>query len=359
MNVGRLLKRLSISGITLRNTPFPEQARIVAEAGCGGFGIFAPLLAEYTPVEVVETLDRFGLRTTVCVPQPFTLGARRSWGLDGRLSVRGDSVAASVEAIIASVRWLAPLRPESVVVIPGAQLDRSRAQAWDEAVAGVGEIARAASDLGIRVALEPVHPRFATDFSLLGSLGDAARLIDDVGHPNVGVLIEPFHVWNAADLAEQIAGLTGRITAVQISDSPLHPRSIADRLPPGEGAADLPRILAAIEAAGYTGSYDCEIVSDDGSLGTGAYADSVWKRPPKASCDPAWKGRCRPWPAPGPASRAASGRSPRAARGSCAANWDRAVRPRSRRSAYRSARSTATSRRRRGCRPVVRPCALP
>lgn len=278
MNAGPLLKRLSISGITLRNTPFPEQARIVAEAGCGGFGIFAPLLAQYTPAQVAETLDRFGLRATVCVPSPFTIGARRTWGMDGRSSVRGGSV----DAIVESIRWLAPLRPESVVVIPGAQLDQSRAEAWDTAVAAVGEIVRAASDLGIRISLEPVHPRFAADFSLLGSLADAARMIDDVGHRDVGVLIEPFHVWDSADLETQISLVAGRITAVQISDSPRHPRSIADRLPPGEGCADLPHILAVIEAAGYAGSYDCEIVSDDGSLGTGAYPDSVWRRTPES-----------------------------------------------------------------------------
>lgn len=282
MNVGHLLKRLSISGITLRNTPFPEQARIVAEAGCGGFGIFAPLLAESTPTEVAETLDQFGLRATICVPRPFVVGARRSWGTDGRWSVRGGAPSETVAAIVESIRWLAPLRPESVVVIPGAQLDKSHAEAWDGAVAAVGEIARAASDLGIRISLEPVHPRFASDFSLLASLDDAARMIDDVGHPDIGLLIEPFHVWDAADLDAQIARVAGLINAVQISDSPAYPRSIADRLPPGEGDADLPRILAAIEAAGYVGSYDCEIVSDDGSLGAGAYPDSVWKRTPES-----------------------------------------------------------------------------
>ncbi len=274
-------ERLSISATTLRHVPLVEQARIIAEAGCGGIGLFAPILGTETQADVIAILSAHGLRATICVPAPFTVGGRRIWGTNGRLGISGGDIGASVAAIIDSVRWLAPMRPESIVIIPGAQLDMSRTQAWDMMVAAVTDIARAAAELGLTLSLEPVHPRFAANFSLLASIDDGLGMIDDVGEPNVGLLIEPFHVWDAADLFDQIARAAGRINAVQISDSPLYPRSIVDRLPPGEGHADLPRILAAIEATGYAGSYDCEIVSDDGSLGIGAYADSVWKRDPR------------------------------------------------------------------------------
>ena len=52
-------------------------------------------------------------------------------------------------------------------------------------------------------------------------------------------------------------------------------RGWADRVLPGDGAADLPAILGALDAAGWAGYYDLEIFSDDGAFGSG-YPDSLW-----------------------------------------------------------------------------------
>ena len=51
-----------------------------------------------------------------------------------------------------------------------------------------------------------------------------------------------------------------------------------DRVLPGEGIADLPALLGALEAAGWHGFYDLEIFSDDGTFGT-ALPDSLWNVP--------------------------------------------------------------------------------
>ncbi len=52
-------------------------------------------------------------------------------------------------------------------------------------------------------------------------------------------------------------------------------RGWADRVLPGDGVADVPAILAALERAGWDGYYDLEIFSDNGAFGT-AYPDSLW-----------------------------------------------------------------------------------
>jgi sugar phosphate isomerase/epimerase len=44
---------------------------------------------------------------------------------------------------------------------------------------------------------------------------------------------------------------------------------------PGDGVADLPTLLGALEAAGWNGYYDVEIFSDNGSFGN-AWPDSLW-----------------------------------------------------------------------------------
>ena len=58
-----------------------------------------------------------------------------------------------------------------------------------------------------------------------------------------------------------------------------HPtRKWADRVLPGEGVADLPGLLGALDAAGWAGYYDVEIFSDNGTFGN-AWPDSLWDVP--------------------------------------------------------------------------------
>jgi sugar phosphate isomerase/epimerase len=55
-------------------------------------------------------------------------------------------------------------------------------------------------------------------------------------------------------------------------------RGFADRALPGDGAAGVPAILRALDAAGWDGLYDIEIFSDDGTFGD-SYPDSFWAAP--------------------------------------------------------------------------------
>ncbi len=273
--------RLSICGVTLRQAEFAEQARLIAEAGCSGMGLFHPLLPPGMSAKQVQAvLAAHGLCASICVPMPFTvLPTAMFHSAEGRRITRGAAPPVSTDAIINSLRWMAPLQPSCVIVIPGAQSDLSAAEAWDIAVEGVAKVASAASTLGITLAVEPVHPRFARDFSILSTIDESLRFIDAVGAANLGLLIETFHLWDSADLFDQIKRATGRIVGVQLSDSVRYPRSQVDRLPPGEGCIDIAAMIVAVEATGYQGWYDIEVVSDNGLIGQGAYPDSVWLRP--------------------------------------------------------------------------------
>jgi sugar phosphate isomerase/epimerase len=273
--------RLSICGVTLRQASFDDQVRIIADSGCTGMGLFHPLLPQNLSASAVRaTLDSHGLKASICVPMPFTvLPTAMFHSSEGRRIIRGTPPPDSIAAMIASLRWMAPLDPACVIVIPGAQGDLSAREAWDKAVAGIRTVATAAADLGITLALEPVHPRFARDFSLLSTIDESLEFMADVGASNLGLLVETFHVWDSANVFDQIARAAGRIVGVQLSDSARYPRSQVDRLPPGEGCIDIAAIVRAIEATGYGGWYDIEVVSDNGAIGQGAYPESTWNRP--------------------------------------------------------------------------------
>jgi sugar phosphate isomerase/epimerase len=58
---------------------------------------------------------------------------------------------------------------------------------------------------------------------------------------------------------------------------------------PGDGVVDLGPILDAVERTGWTGCYDLEVFSDDGTFGHD-FEDSLWRLPP---LELAQRGRAR------------------------------------------------------------------
>jgi sugar phosphate isomerase/epimerase len=74
---------------------------------------------------------------------------------------------------------------------------------------------------------------------------------------------------------EEIPRNASRLAGVHVNDWREPTRGWADRVLPGDGAADLPAILGVLEDVGWEGFYDLEIFSDNGAFGS-AYPDSLW-----------------------------------------------------------------------------------
>jgi len=101
-------------------------------------------------------------------------------------------------------------------------------------------------------------------------------LIRDAGDPPaLGIQFDSWHLWNTPTLYDDIEREIDRFVGVHIADYREPTRGWADRSLSGHGAGDLPRILHALDAAGWDGLYDIEIFSDDGTFGA-EYPDSFW-----------------------------------------------------------------------------------
>jgi len=179
---------------------------------------------------------------------------------------------ARIDAISASVHRLAAFRPSGIVCLTGPGEDR------DTVVEGLRVIAREAERADVRIGLEPINRVGGENWTLVSSLGDAAELIDDAGHPALGLQFDTWHLWNTPEVLTEIERYAPRFTGVHVADWREPTRSWADRVLPGDGVADLPTLLGAVEAAGWDGYYDVEIFSDNGTFGN-AWPDSLWDAP--------------------------------------------------------------------------------
>ena len=127
-----------------------------------------------------------------------------------------------------------------------------------------------ARQAGVPLAIEPLHPMFAADRACVNTLAQANDLCEELGD-GAGVAVDTYHVWWDPELAREIARAGHNILAYHVNDW-LVPTTdlLLDRGMMGDGVIDLRAIRAMVEAAGYRGHCEVEILS----------AENWWKRDP-------------------------------------------------------------------------------
>lgn len=154
---------------------------------------------------------------------------------------------------------------------------------WNFHVSRLRPVAAALAEHGLRFGLEfvaPYHLRRNWPHEFIFTMGQMLELAAAVG-PNVGLLVDSFHVYASGDAMEQIGKLpASRIVLAHLNDAPAGPvTAIKDgaRLLPGAGVIDLPAFFAALSAAGYDGPVSVEVFSDE-----------LKKMPPAEAAKKAW-----------------------------------------------------------------------
>ncbi len=240
---------------------FADDVRTYAAAGLDGIGVWEMKLGEGPDDDAVAVLRESGLGSATAVPTVPSINPLP-------LLPGPDDPRERIDAILASLNRLAAFEPAAVLCFTGPG-DRA------QAVRGLREVAAEAERLGLRIAVEPFQREGIESWSSLDTLGDAAALIEEIGSPALGIQFDVWHLWNTPDLFDEIEQHGSLIVGVHVNDWREPTRGWADRVLPGDGVADVPAILGALDRAGWDGFYDIEVFSDNGSFGT-AYPDSLW-----------------------------------------------------------------------------------
>jgi sugar phosphate isomerase/epimerase len=258
----------SISQVSTLTASFADDVHAYAAAGADGIGVWELKLGDGPDGEALGQLAASGLGSATAVPLVPSI-------LPLPLLPGPEDPEKRIESLCASVHRLAPFEPSAVLCFTGPTGDRDPGEARALVVRGLRTIARAAGGAGLRLALEPFQREGIEDWSIVNTLGEAAELIDEVGSDVLGIQFDVWHLWNTPELLEEIPRHAHLIVGVHVDDWREPTRGWADRVLPGDGAADLPAILGVLEEVGWDGFYDLEIFSDNGAFGS-AYPDSLW-----------------------------------------------------------------------------------
>ncbi|HET9115246.1 MAG TPA: sugar phosphate isomerase/epimerase family protein [Gaiellaceae bacterium] len=262
------LPLFSISQVSTLAASFDEDVRAYAAAGVDGIGVWELKLGDGPDDEALEQLAASGLGSATAVPTVPSI-------LPPPLLPGPEDPEERTDLLCESVHRLAAFGPSAVLCFTGPAGERDPDTARGIAVDGLRQVAREAEIAGVRLALEPFQREGVEDWSLISTLGEAAELIDEAGGDAVGIQFDVWHLWNSADVLDEIRRTARLIAGVHVNDWREPTRGWADRVLPGDGAADLPGILGVLEDVGWEGFYDLEIFSDNGAFGS-AYPDSLW-----------------------------------------------------------------------------------
>jgi sugar phosphate isomerase/epimerase len=242
---------MSLNQATIKYASLATALEATACAGIGTIGLWREPVAAEGIARATSMIGDSGLRvSSLCRGGFFTMteGPQRRGAID-------DNKRALEEA--------AALGAPTLVLVAGGLPVRSRdlAGARERVRDAVGELADFAGSTGVSLAIEALHPMYATDRAVISTLGQALDIATQFDSARVGVVVDTFHVFWDPDVLHQISRAGSYIASYQVCDwaTPLPADVLLARHQPGDGVIDFAPLTAAVLAAGYAGAIEVEI----------------------------------------------------------------------------------------------------
>jgi len=261
------LNRCAINTATLGFQCSIEQSiDAIAAAGFGGIAPWRREVEGQNVASIAKRISDAGLTTT---------GYCRSTYLPSNTAAE---LQANIESNKRALDDAAVLGADSFVMVVGGAPKGSKdiAAARAQVAEGAARLLEYGKTLGVKIALEPLHPVYAAERSCVNLLSEALdmcrQLEGTVPSPSLGVCLDVYHVWWDPNLKRDIAraGVENRIFGFHVCDWLVPTNDVLnDRGMMGDGIIDVPSIHAQVKKAGFSGYIETEIFS----------SENWWKRP--------------------------------------------------------------------------------
>jgi sugar phosphate isomerase/epimerase len=248
--------RLSINQETIKQWSLPELAEGCAKAGIDKVGLWRAPVQSYGVERTARLLADSGLSvTSLCRGGFFTAldPAERARALDDNRAALDEAAGLSTDTLVLVSGGL----PEGSKDLHGAR---------ERIADALAELAPYAAERGVRLAIEPLHPMFASDRCVVSTLSQALDIAERFPADQVGVVVDTYHIWWDDQAPAQIAraGASGRIHSFQLADwiTPLPAGVLLGRGQLGDGAVDFRAFRSLVEATGFDGPIEVEIFNE-------------------------------------------------------------------------------------------------
>jgi sugar phosphate isomerase/epimerase len=242
---------LSMNETTTFRWSFEEDVANYAAAGIKGIGIWRQKLSDCGQRRAAELLREHGMT------------ASHLFWAGGFTGSEGHNHDECIEDSSEALRMAAALGAKVLIVCSGARAGHTSNHARRLVVMGLKELAPLAEELGVVMAIEPMHPGCAAECTFINSLKEAEEILNCVDSPFVKMVLDTYHLGQCDKLIDRIPEIAPRVALVQLGDAKAPPSGEQNRCRLGEGNIPLRKITCALRKAGYDGFFDVELLGED------------------------------------------------------------------------------------------------
>ncbi|HDR9173088.1 TPA: sugar phosphate isomerase/epimerase [Burkholderia vietnamiensis] len=267
------LSRFAINQITTPRWTLPEALEGYKRQGVSGIAVWRRFLEEYGVAQTRRHLRQLEMWVpSLCTSEWLNVSVEKSMAAAIETNRRLLDAAAEIGA--ACLMMVVGGMPPDSTDIQG-----QRARVHD----ALFTLLPHAREVGVKLGLEPLHPMYAGDRSVLNSIKLANDLCDELGE-GAGLVPDVYHCWwDPAFEAELRRAGPQRIITFHYCDWLVPTRNLRDRGMVGDGVVDIARIKGWLDEIGYAGPFELEIFSEL----------DWWERPPEETVRVAIE-RCGP-----------------------------------------------------------------
>lgn len=246
------LQRLSLNQATTEKWSVREAVEGCVRHGIPSIALWRHKIAETGIAESVRLVRDAGLHvSSVCrggmFPDPSAEERRKK-----------------IEDNFRAIEEAAALEADCLVMVVGSSKQVPIIAARQMVEDGLAQIVPYAREHGVKIGLEPLHPMYAGDRSVLNTTAQALTMASAYQVDEVGVVLDTFHIWWDPNVFRDIARCVGRIYGFHVCDwlVPL-PDMLLGRGMMGDGVIDNKSFRLAVEKAGYHGPIEVEIFNQE------------------------------------------------------------------------------------------------
>jgi sugar phosphate isomerase/epimerase len=243
--------RLAMNELTTYRWSFDEDVRRYREAGYEGIGVWREKFSDFGEEKGRQLLADSELAvSTLSWAGGFT-------GSDGRSHVE------AIEDALDAVRLAARLRAGCLIVHSGAKGGHIRNHVRRLFQDALDRLLAVAEPLSVTIALEPMHPSCAADWTFLSGVDDALELLQACNSPRLKLALDTYHLGHDGGLLQRLEEVAPHVAVVQLGDARHEPRGEPSRCRLGEGMLPLGRFVATLLSAGFDGFFEVELMGEE------------------------------------------------------------------------------------------------
>jgi sugar phosphate isomerase/epimerase len=238
---------LSMNEVTTFRWPFEEDVARYVAAGYQGIGVWRQKLADYGEERGIDLLASSGLKVTNL------LWAGGFTGSDGR------SLHESVEDARHAIRLAGAMGAGCLVVYSGGRNYHTERHAERLLRTAVDQLLDDAVMSDVTLALEPMHPACAREWTFLSDLESTLTFCETFACPHLKLVLDAYHFGDDETVLANLRELVDYVGIVHLGDRKELPSIDLDRCCLGAGEVRLARFVHGLLEAGYQGDFDVEL----------------------------------------------------------------------------------------------------